>query len=431
MSGGSSLPGCVVTPPAHSRSFDVLGIIFLYLQDSETFYQQRLEDLTQVCRAWRIAALAYRRLWARILIDIENCEPPSRYQYSQRRLCRYLKRSVAAPLSVEISLTSDVWPPANPTSIAQIQDLIALTAQEISRWETLSINFEEVEEPERESWEPIPNPIFLLKPLCSPAPSLRHLLLHGVQGSFSSFLPQVPSLKTLALQGGDIIDLNLPWSSLTSFRYSSTGYGNDYKHLSQLSRCVQLRDLSIESIQSPTDGSYGLESAFNCSLPNVVSFQLDRYPHSTSLLELRLPSLQNLTLVVPHSFSLGEDDWDGPKMTTAEHIVGFAETCKVLTLRWKDPTTPLCYVPPGAKSREVTSRTVIVDMFKAVPDLEELRLADRIAELFQEVIGEDETLVPKLSRIFILDAKGGEALVARGQMTGTPRWVGSFRYVWH
>jgi len=125
------------------------------------------------------------------------------------------------------------------------------------------------------------------------------------------------------------------------------------------------------------------------------------------LADFRLPSLKNLTLFVPHAF------WDRSgygsrppymwmaEMSTAEHIVGFAGTCKVLTLLWSKPI-------PHARWAEVTarySRSVIFDMFNAMPDLEELRVSEEISEVFLKVIKE-ESLVPKLSRVIILDTGG-------------------------
>ncbi len=41
-----------------------------------------------------------------------------------------------------------------------------------------------------------------------------------------------------------------------------------------------------------------------------------------------------------------------------------------------------------------------------MPDLEELRLSEDIPEIFLAVIKEQETLVPKLSRVFILNTGG-------------------------
>ena len=49
----------------------------------------------------------------------------------------------------------------------------------------------------------------------------------------------------------------------------------------------------------------------------------------------------------------------------------------------------------------MTSRSVIFDMFNAIPDLEELRLSDGTSQGSLEGIKEEETFVPKLSRVFI------------------------------
>ena len=151
-----------------------------------------------------------------------------------------------------------------------------------------------------------------------------------------------------------------------------------------------------------------LETAFNCLLPNVASFQLDELPppESTSLNGLRLPSLQRLTLVVPESFwEQNEDTRLSPEMMTAEHIFGFGGTCKVLTLLWRE--TASGWESSQELVRSVTSRTVIFDLSNAVPNLEKFRLVSESSQVFLEVIKEEETLVPKLSHIFILGA-GGE-----------------------
>ena len=71
---------------------------------------------------------------------------------------------------------------------------------------------------------------------------------------------------------------------------------------------------------------------------------------------------------------------------------------------------PHCNRVP-ASARNVISRSVIVDMLTAMPDLEELRLSDGISQGFLEVIKEEETLVPKLSRNFILDIRGSNGTI--------------------
>ena len=396
--------------PACSCPSEVLGMVFLNLRDSESCRHQYLEDVAQVCRSWRIAALANRRLWSRILISLQGYLLPAVYEMCKSRIHRYLERSVAAPLSVEIILDNDYWPPVDKDSMARIQSLISLISQELSRWESLSINFEDeegVDKWSRRAWKH--EPITLLESfLRSPMPNLRRLSLCGVRENFEDFLPELPSLDTFEIKGGSTSGLCIPWSSLTSFRYSSNQYSSDSQHLSQLSQCTLLKDLYIEGIELGEDE---LEKAFACTLLNVVSFHLhslpSREPINISLADFRLPSLQNLTLIVPHAFWDRSGDSSRPpymmmaEMSTAEHIVGFAGTCKVLTLLWSE-TTP--NRPSGRVSARY-SRSVIIDMFNAMPDLEELHVSEEISEVFLKVIKE-ETLVPKLSRVCILDTGG-------------------------
>ncbi len=388
-------------------------MVFIYLRDSESTSRQYLDDITQVCRSWRIAALANRRLWSRIPISLQGYDHPADFEMCKRRLHRYLERSVAAPLSVEITLDTDYWPPLNEDSMARIQSLIALISQELSRWEGLSINFEDEEGLDkwtRREWEH--EPITLLESfLRSPMPSLRRLSLCGVREYFEDFLPEIPSLNAFEIKGGNTNALYIPWSSLTSFRYSSNQYSSDSQHLFQLPECTRLKDLYIEGIER---GTLELGKAFNCTLPNVVSFHLHSLPSTEpiniSLANFRLPSLHNLTLAVPHAFWDRSGDSSEPpymtmaEMSTAEHIVGFAGTCKVLTLLWSD-TVPN-RLSAGVSARY--SRSVISDMFNAMPDLEELHVSEEISEVFLKVIKEDATLVPKLKPIcvFILDTGG-------------------------
>jgi len=64
----------------------------------------------------------------------------------------------------------------------------------------------------------------------------------------------------------------------------------------------------------------------------------------------------------------------------------------------------------------------------ATPDLEELRLSDEDSQIFLEVSKEEETLLLKLSRLFILDVRGqwyhyrleGMRLDGRRRRTGQP-----------
>ena len=176
----------------------------------------------------------------------------------------------------------------------------------------------------------------------------------------------------------------------------------------------RLKDLYIEGIEPD---AYELGTTFNCTVLAVVSFHLNslpsREPFNISMANFRLPSLQNLTLVVTNEFwDRTEDSFVPPymmmaEMTMAEHIVGFAGTCKHLTLLWSE-TVPY-HQWDDVSARYVASRAVVIfDMFNAMPDLEELHLSDEIAEVFLAVIKEEETLVPKLSRVFILDTRGGK-----------------------
>ncbi len=402
--------------PASSCPFDVLGTIFLYLRDSESRFELYLEDIIEVCRSWRIAALTNRRLWSRILICLQYYPVVSEYEMCKTRLQRYLRRSVAVPLSVEITLDTNYWPPHRDISIAQIRSLIMRISQEISRWESLSIDFKDQEwlhERIREEWEY--QPIIPLESfICLPMPSLRRLSLCWVRDCLEDFLPRIPLLNAFETIGGDDTKINIPWSSLTSFRYCCKHYSNSSAQLDQLSLCVRLKDLYIDGIDLDERDIDKLAPAFDCTLPHVVSFHLgslpSREPINTILANFRLPSLQNLTLVVPHAF------WDRGKdrsipaymlsveMSTAKHIVGFAGTCKTLTLLWGENQSH--YERLKISSRYGELRSVIFDMFNAMPDLEELRLSEEISDVFLKVIKEEETLVPKLSRVFILDTGG-------------------------
>ena len=391
-------------------------MISLYLRDSESLDDddQYLEVVTKVCRSWRTAALANRRLWSRILIDLQGYPYRGDYEMRKSRLQRYLQRSVAVPLSVEITLKADNWPPDDRVSKKRIKTLIALTSQELSRWESLSIDFQDEETVHkfiRRAWND--EPIDSLEPfLSSPMPGLRRLSLCGVYTSFEDLLPHVPLLNAFEAKGGYSTELTIPWSSLTSFRYSPTELGIDSDLLEQLSQCIQLKDLYIEGICD----AYELEPAFDCTLPHVVSFHLDsgpsREPINTILANVRFPSLQNLTLVVPYAF------WErSEESSVPPHSVGFAGTCKTLTLLRADESHDDWDRP---SSRHTNLRSAIFDMFNAMPDLEELRMSEEISEVFLKVIKEEEDLVPKLSRVFILDTGGVEAPLTLDELAS--RW---------
>ena len=89
---------------------------------------------------------------------------------------------------------------------------------------------------------------------------------------------------------------------------------------------------------------------------------------------------------------------------TMEHIVGFAGTCEALTLLWSENIPYRRWSKVSA--RYAASKSVIFDMFNVMPDLEEPRLSDEISKVSLGVIREEETLIPKLSRIFIVGTKG-------------------------
>ena len=108
MSASSRL---LLTSPASSCPFDVLGTIFLHLRDSESSLELYLEDITEVCRSWRIAALINRRLWSRILVDLQGFPSFEDYEMHKSRVQLYLQRSLAVPLSVEMTLNTNAWPP--------------------------------------------------------------------------------------------------------------------------------------------------------------------------------------------------------------------------------------------------------------------------------------------------------------------------------
>ena len=71
------------------------------------------------------------------------------YEMFKKRLRRYRERSVIAPLSVEMTLNGDYWPPRNQDSMARIQGLISRISQEPSRWESLSSDFEDQAGPDK------------------------------------------------------------------------------------------------------------------------------------------------------------------------------------------------------------------------------------------------------------------------------------------
>jgi len=103
--------------------------------------------------------------------------------------------------------------------MARIQSLIALISQDLSRWESLSIDFEDEEGLDkwtRRAWEQ--EPITLLESfLRSPMPSLRRLSLCGVREYFEDFLPEIPSLNSFEIKGGSTGALNIPWSMYILF----------------------------------------------------------------------------------------------------------------------------------------------------------------------------------------------------------------------
>ena len=115
----------------------------------------------------------------------------------------------------------------------RIQNLIARISQELSRWASLSVDFEDQEGLDkwtRRLWED--KPITPLESfLCLPIPGLRRLSLCGVRGSLEGFFPQVPSLNAFEIKGGHTTKLNVPWSFLISFRYSSNQCSSDSEHL--------------------------------------------------------------------------------------------------------------------------------------------------------------------------------------------------------
>ena len=153
----------------------------------------------------------------------------------------------------------------------------ARISQELSRWASLSLDFEDKEGLDkwtRRLWEE--EPIAPLESfLCSPVPGLCRLSLCGVRGSLKGFFPQVPSFNAVETKGCYTTNLDIHLSSLSSFRYSSNQYSGDSQHHLWLPECGRLKDLYIEGIELD---AYELGLTFNCTLPNVVSFHLNSLP---------------------------------------------------------------------------------------------------------------------------------------------------------
>ena len=68
----------------------------------------------------------------------------------------------------------------------------------------------------------------------------------------------------------------------------------------------------------------------------------------------------------------------------------------------------------------MTLGSVIFDTLNAIPGLEGLPLSDGTFQGFLEGIKEEETLVPKLSQLFILDARGRNGAIII--LTEASRW---------
>jgi len=441
---------------------ETLALIFQHLSVEETSHGRYLEDILLVCRQWRVAALSHSRLWARIIVKIGNIEADTERAYDSRihHISRRLSLSKTAPLTVEISVDKFVDAHISESTcnchsfamsyghydmdckiiakyIDQFRRLIRLsvgqTGEHMARWVSLSIDT-------LERWfnfngkHELGNMI-LFEDLTYPTPLLRNLSLNGVEGSFRTLLPSLPSLIHYeVVTSYNIRDLNLPWSSLRSLEISR-GFGvMDSGGLRCLPNCTRLEKLCIKTFETWFErGLLRQANPFECTLPSLLSFELLCPVRGVDMTSFNLPSLIYLTLAIPDSFM--DQSTCSPLAATLERV-GCISTLAANTRRLK-----LLHTNMGTRDHidSQTSKTKLVEMFKYMPKLEEIYLPSTLYVCISSILREDLDVVPHLERLFIVPKHDHPILVNGKDVTprsgninwraGIPRLLpGIFQY---
>jgi hypothetical protein len=420
---------------------DILAPIFQLISDAESFHNRYLEDVIRVCRRWHAIALSHRRLWARIIIDIEADNPIGVYDARSCYISRRMSVSGTAPLAIEISLVGLFHAHCSNAIFGgydlsykdkllkyfdQARRLVSLAVgdagEHMVRWGSLSIDLSthliDFEEDDARNE-------YLLKDLRYPTPMLKVLSLNRVSLNWvngpSDLLPSLPSLTHCKLAvSGSIHRLNVPWSSLRSLELSEYSESTDPGLLLNIPNCTHLEGLHFTNParwQPETLEELKNINPFKCTLPSLSCFEL-LCPIPLDMTSFNLPSLIHLTLAIPDSFMDPHETAPEPKMQRVQHISTLAVHTRRLKLLHTFPSTLI-------HNEHQAPKVKLVEMLECMPKLEEIHLPSTLYWCMRNILREDVDIVPHLERILVVPMQSSPILVNRKDLMpedGSTNW---------
>ncbi|KAJ7592769.1 hypothetical protein C8J56DRAFT_929446, partial [Mycena floridula] len=317
--------------------------------------------LSRISSRWRAASISFPLLWSSIFIGAGHhpAFPPS-----ERVLREWLHRSREAPLTLRFKF-GDLRYYSSPEWEKMLEMLIGTC----ERWQ--DVGFLQVSG--FEEWRRLQN-------IRDRLPSLRRLLLHGLEPRASDLFSNTPQLEDANVNPNHISFL--PWSqlrrlSLTTDDFSTPDKLIDCQRILQLS--LQLEELSVQQFYNPR--------AAPITPPQTLIF-LPRLRvllcPASILCALDTPALESLE-ILNHALS-----FDIPRLI-------IRSSCRLRDLAVSSALT--MYGGSGA----------VIEIFRLSPSLSSLRFDTRYTLYMEQVIEalhfqlDGETLVPQLTNLRVID----------------------------
>ncbi|KAJ7457851.1 hypothetical protein FB451DRAFT_1564154 [Mycena latifolia] len=285
--------GVLATDPCPSHRHvhgtpEILGEIFLELMDncisSAAVAQGPQWSASQVCRAWRDAALSTSPLWATFTVVLDHPQDSTTFPYQLLITQAHIRRSGSIPLSLKVEMASLRTARPLMTSHVVLDALVSVS----TRWGCIefSSNFDASLfaslAPVYGSLQSLTTVVFKFRHpgnttlhMFSVAPQLRHATV-WIRGPLDEYVPVQQAVV-------------LPWSQLTSL---SVCHSNVLHLRPILTQCPSLVDCTIIGYYRPS--TQHLKAPY--ILPNLVKLII-RGPE-TVLDELILPSLRSFMLAI-------------------------------------------------------------------------------------------------------------------------------------
>ena len=416
------------SPAIQRIGFDVLSTIFYELAHLE--YKSspgHLESLLLVNREWRSYALARPSIWSMFYLTWQNNAPPLSIQRWRNRTIRFLQRSKASTLTInmqfsglpeshagdtscictyerdwlgKIDVPVDMWCDNTrhywewaSTSIAL---LVGAEGEHMKRWRDLEIHWDELYTFLKMDYTSPESSLF--RGMCYPTPTLKRLSLNGVDMAFGGVLSAIPALQTLIMNQCYTDPLRMLPTRLKYLELSASSLPN-------LSNLSTLEHLKIGGTPySQEEDAIPFQEWVACTLPGLRVLELRLIPTSC-LHKLIVPNLHSLVLHAPQCFKPNyphepeEEDEDAyeeeeEEMVDPAELQAILPIIETLSIHWNGLRGP------NAEREEFIERTIQAVLETAI-GLAEIRLDAELYYGTRVMLRDKPHLVPELQRVMV------------------------------